>query len=57
MNRHYTAAEYAHGCEILRKAFEQPAITTDVLVGFPGETEEEFQETKRFLEQLSLIHI
>ena len=57
MNRHYTAAEYAHGCEILRKAFEQPAITTDVIVGFPGETEEEFQETKRFLEQIGFYEM
>lgn len=57
MNRHYTAAEYARGCEILRKAFEQPAITTDVIVGFPGETEEEFQETKRFLEQIGFYEM
>ena len=57
MNRHYTAAEYARGCEILRKAFEQPAITTDVIVGFPGETEEEFHETKRFLEQIGFYEM
>lgn len=52
MNRHYTPGEYLRGCEILRKAFENPAITTDVIVGFPGETEEEFQETRAFLEQV-----
>lgn len=52
MNRKYTAEEYAKGCEILRKYFEYPAITTDVIVGFPGETEEEFAETKAFLERI-----
>ena len=43
MNRRYTAEEYLKGCEILRKHFENPALTTDVIVGFPGETEEEYQ--------------
>lgn len=52
MNRHYTAEEYFHCCEILRKYFENPAITTDVIVGFPGETEEEFAVTKAFLEKV-----
>lgn len=52
MNRKYTAEEYAKGCEILRKYFKHPAITTDVIVGFPGETEEEFAETKAFLERI-----
>lgn len=50
MNRHYTAQEYLERCVILRKHFDNPAITTDVIVGFPGETVEEFDETKRFLE-------
>ncbi|MGN1158180.1 MAG: tRNA (N(6)-L-threonylcarbamoyladenosine(37)-C(2))-methylthiotransferase MtaB, partial [Agathobacter sp.] len=45
MNRKYSAAEYKAGCETLRKYFKHPAITTDVIVGFPGETEEEFEET------------
>ncbi|MCM1467574.1 MAG: tRNA (N(6)-L-threonylcarbamoyladenosine(37)-C(2))-methylthiotransferase MtaB, partial [Alistipes sp.] len=49
MNRKYTTAEYERGCGILREHFEEPAITTDVIVGFPGETEEEFRETKAFL--------
>lgn len=57
MNRHYTAEEYAQGCEILRQAFDKPAITTDVIVGFPGETEEEFQETKRFLERIGFYEM
>lgn len=52
MNRKYTAEEYENGCNILRKYFEHPAITTDVIVGFPGETEEEFLMTKRFLERI-----
>ena len=52
MNRKYTAEEYKTGCDILRKYFEHPAITTDVIVGFPGETEEEFITTKTFLEAI-----
>ena len=52
MNRRYTPEEYKERCEILRRVFENPAITTDVIVGFPGETEEEFEETKRFLESV-----
>lgn len=52
MNRHYTAEEYYRCCEILRTYFANPAITTDVIVGFPGETEEEFAETERFLEKV-----
>ena len=52
MNRKYTTEEYEAGCQILRKYFEHPAITTDVIVGFPGETEEEFVQTKAFLERI-----
>lgn len=52
MNRHYTTAEFEERCNILRAAFENPAITTDVIVGFPGETEEEFACTKEFLERI-----
>lgn len=52
MNRKYTAEEYANGCQILRKYFTHPAITTDVIVGFPGETEEEFETTNAFLENI-----
>lgn len=52
MNRRYTAKEYLRVCEILRKAFKNPAITTDVIVGFPGETEEEFEVTKKYLKEV-----
>lgn len=52
MNRKYTTKEYERGCELLRKYFVHPAITTDVIVGFPGETEEEFEQTKAYLEHL-----
>lgn len=52
MNRKYTTKEYESGCELLRKYFVHPAITTDVIVGFPGETEEEFAQTKAYLERI-----
>ncbi len=52
MNRKYTTEEYAHSCELLRRAYGHPAITTDVIVGFPGETEEEFAQTEQFLQQI-----
>ena len=52
MNRKYTTKEYERGCELLRNYFVHPAITTDVIVGFPGETEEEFEQTKAYLEHI-----
>lgn len=52
MNRHYTTAEYEECCRLLREHFDHPAITTDVIVGFPGETEEEFAATKEYLERI-----
>lgn len=52
MNRKYTTKEYERGCELLRKYFVHPAITTDVIVGFPGETEEEVEQTKAYLEHI-----
>lgn len=52
MNRHYTPEEYYEKCKLLRAAFENPAITTDVIVGFPGETDEEFDKTRQFLEKM-----
>ncbi len=52
MNRRYDTAEYVVGCALLRRYFEHPAITTDVIVGFPGETDEEFETTERYLERI-----
>ena len=52
MNRRYTSAEYYEKCRILRKYFDNPALTTDVIVGFPGETEEEFQESLAFVDKV-----
>lgn len=51
MNRRYTAQEYLEGCRILRKYFENPALTTDVIVGFPQETEEEFEESRKMIQE------
>ena len=55
MNRGYTAAEYAGICALLREKFDEPAITTDIIVGFPGETDEEFEESRRFTESISFF--
>lgn len=52
MNRRYTAEEYYEKCELLRKYFTNPALTTDVIVGFPGETEEEFKASKAFVDKV-----
>ena len=52
MNRKYTAEEYYEKCELLRKYFKDPALTTDVIVGFPGETEEEFAESRAFVDKV-----
>lgn len=51
MNRHYTTGEYYKSVELLRECFHEPAVTTDVIVGFPGETEAEFAQTREFLEK------
>lgn len=59
MNRKYTTKEYEKGVEIIRKIFPKAGITTDVIVGFPGETEKEFEETYKFVEKIgfSKIHV
>lgn len=57
MNRKYTSAEYKAGCDILRKYFDRPAITTDVIVGFPGETLEEFEATKAFIKEIAFAQM
>ena len=54
MNRHYTTEDYRKSLELLREAYDNPAITTDVIVGFPQETGEEFECTRRFLEEIRL---
>ncbi|MCR5475207.1 MAG: tRNA (N(6)-L-threonylcarbamoyladenosine(37)-C(2))-methylthiotransferase MtaB [Lachnospiraceae bacterium] len=54
MNRHYTASEYREKTDLIRSFYEHPAITTDVIVGFPGESEEEFEQTRLFLRETNL---
>jgi threonylcarbamoyladenosine tRNA methylthiotransferase MtaB len=57
MNRKYSAEEYYEGVLLLRKYFIHPAFTTDVIVGFPGETEQEYEETKNFVQKVGFTHI
>lgn len=59
MNRKYTTEEFERGVELLRKAYPKVHLTTDVIVGFPGETEEEFQKTYEFLQRIKFykMHI
>ena len=57
MNRKYNTKEYAHTVEILRRNFVHPAITTDIIVGFPGETREEFEETKKFIAEIGFFEM
>ena len=52
MNRRYSAEEYAEKCELIRKYYPAPALTTDVIVGFPQETEEDFQESYEFVKNI-----
>ena len=57
MNRKYTIEDFADKCNILRRYYDRPAITTDVIVGFPGETKQEFETTFSNLEKLGLYEI
>ena len=59
MNRRYTTEEFRNICNILRKAYPQVSLTTDIIVGFPGETEEEFNKTFNFLKEINFykMHI
>lgn len=52
MNRRYTSGEYYEKCRILRKYFHNPALTTDIIVGFPGETDEDFEESREFTDKI-----
>ena len=53
MNRRYTSEEYYEKCQLLRQYYDNPALTTDVIVGFPGETEEEFEQSKAFIDRVN----
>ena len=55
MNRRYTSEEYMEKCGLLRSVYHNPALTTDVIVGFPGETEEDFRESRDFVEAVSFF--
>jgi threonylcarbamoyladenosine tRNA methylthiotransferase MtaB len=57
MNRHYTSEEYYKKCEMLREKIENPAFTTDVIVGFPGETEEDYEQSKAFVEKVKFAEL
>jgi threonylcarbamoyladenosine tRNA methylthiotransferase MtaB len=57
MNRRYTSGEYYEKVFLLKEYFEYPSFTTDVIVGFPGETEEEFMETLEFVRKIGFSHI
>ena len=57
MNRKYTTEEFYEKCELIRSRFKAPAITTDVIVGFPGETEDEFEETKVFVQKVAFAQM
>ena len=57
MNRKYTAEEFMEGVKLLRKYFDDPAITTDIIAGFPGETEEEFEESFSFATEVSFYEM
>lgn len=57
MNRKYTTSDIKDICQLIRKHFDTPALTTDIIVGFPGETKEDFEKTKSFLEEINLYEM
>jgi threonylcarbamoyladenosine tRNA methylthiotransferase MtaB len=57
MNRHYTAEEFYEICERLRTYFHEPALTTDVIVGFPQETQEDYETTKAFIQKVQFAEL
>lgn len=57
MNRHYTTSEYLEKCEMLRQVFHNPAITTDIIVGFPGESQSDFETTVAFAKEVGFAQL
>ena len=57
MNRHYSAEEYLNSVKLLKKYYDRPGITTDIIVGFPGETDEEFEETFAFVKEVGFLKV
>lgn len=57
MNRHYTSSQYKEGVALLREYFDNPAITTDIIAGFPGETDEEFEECFSFAQEIGFYEM
>lgn len=57
MNRKYSAAEYKEKCDILREVYDNPALTTDVICGFPGETDDEFEECYNFVKDIGFYEM
>lgn len=57
MNRQYTSAEFKQGVDLIRRYYESPAITTDVIVGFPGESESDFEESKNFVKNIGFYEM
>ena len=57
MNRHYTSDEYYEKCQLIRKYIDNPAFTTDVIVGFPGETEEDYISSREFIKKVKFAEL
>ncbi len=57
MNRHYTSDEYYAKCQLMRNYFDNPAFTTDVIVGFPGETDEDYMKSREFVEKVKFAEL
>lgn len=57
MNRHYTSDEYYEKCQLIRKYIDNPAFTTDVIVGFPGETEEDYISSREFVKKVKFAEL
>ena len=57
MNRHYTSDEYYEKCQLIRKHIDNPAFTTDVIVGFPGETEEDYISSREFVKKIKFAEL